>query len=127
MAEIVNGLKYSKEHEWVKIENGRAKTGITDYAQDALGDIVFIELPEIGHVFTAGDVMCTIESVKAASDVYAPVSGKVVEVNDEILEVPENLNSVPYDSWLVELEISDMATADALMSDDDYETFCNSL
>ena len=121
---ILDGLKYSREHEWVKIEGNRAYIGITDYAQDSLGDIVFVDLPETGTSLEAGDVLCTVESVKAASDVYSPVAGKVVEVNEALSDDPSLLNQDPYGNWIAVLEISDTNAADSLMDASDYKAFC---
>ncbi len=117
-------LKYSKEHEWVKVEGDRAYIGITDHAQDALGDIVFVELPEVGDEIEAGAILGTVESVKAASDIYAPVSGRVVEVNEELEDSPEKINEAPYEAWIAILEMSDPSVLEELMSAEDYEKFC---
>ena len=117
-------LKYSKEHEWVKVEGDRAYIGITDHAQDALGDIVFVELPEVGDEIEAGAILGAVESVKAASDIYAPVSGRVVEVNEELEDSPEKINESPYDAWIAVLEMSDPSELEELMSAEDYEKFC---
>jgi len=121
---VLEGLKYSKDHEWVKIEGNKAWIGITDYAQHSLGDIVFVEIPEIGAELKKGDVLGVVESVKAASDVYTPVSGKVTEVNEELGENPEKINEDPYGSWIAVLEISDMSEVEELMDKDEYERFC---
>ena len=94
MSKVLADLKYSKEHEWVKIEGNRATIGITDYAQESLGDIVFLELPEVGDTFEADETFGVVESVKAASDLYTPVGGKVVEVNSELLDNPEAINEI---------------------------------
>lgn len=117
-------LKYSKEHEWVKLEGDRAYIGITDYAQDSLGDIVFVELPEEGEELEAGDVLGAVESVKAASDIYAPISGKVVEVNEELEDAPEMINEEPYEAWIAVLEISDPSELEDLLSAEEYEKLC---
>src|SRR5690554_4034382 len=97
--EVLSELRYSKDHEWIKVEGNRAYIGITDYAQDELGDIVFVELPEVGAELNAGEVLGAVESVKAASDIYVPVSGTVVEVNEELEDSPEKVNETPYDAW----------------------------
>ena len=99
-------LKYTKEHEWVKITGAEARVGITDYAQKQLGDVVYLELPEVGRMLTQGDVFGTIESVKAVSELYAPVSGEVTEVNRALAEKPEAVNSAPHDSWMIEIKVS---------------------
>jgi glycine cleavage system H protein len=106
MSEVPDNLSYTKEHEWLILgDNGNIKVGITDYAQDALSDVVFVELPEIGSSFSKGDSMAVAESVKAASDIYAPVSGKVISVNTKLEESPELINESPYDfGWMVTIE-----------------------
>nr|WP_207754267.1 glycine cleavage system protein GcvH [Caldicoprobacter guelmensis] len=121
---VINGLKYSKDHEWVKVEGNKAIIGITDYAQDSLGDIVFIDLPEVGRNVKAGDAVAVVESVKAASDVYSPVSGIVVEVNTALEASPELINQDPYENWILVLEMSDPGELDALMDAEGYERFC---
>ncbi len=118
-----NELKYSKTHEWVRfISDTEAEVGLTDYAQDALGDLVFVNLPEIDTAASKEETICDVESVKAVSDVYAPVSGTVTEVNEELLDAPELINSDPYGAWLFRL--SDVADADDLMDADAYAAFC---
>ncbi len=108
MSNIPEDLKYDKSHEWIKIEDGKALVGITDHAQTELTDIVFVELPEIGAEVKTGDVMLVIESVKVAADVYSPVNGKIVEVNEEVESTPELLNQDPYGKgWLVKIETDD--------------------
>jgi len=106
MSEVPDNLSYTKEHEWLSLDNeGNVKVGITDHAQDSLSDVVFVELPEIGSSFSKGDSMAVAESVKAASDIYAPVSGKVVSVNTKLEESPELINESPYDfGWMVTIE-----------------------
>ena len=99
-------LKYTKDHEWVKITGSDARVGITDYAQKQLGDVVYLELPDVGRQLTKGDVFGTIESVKAVSELYAPVTGEVVEVNRALAEKPEAVNSKPHESWMIVLKIS---------------------
>jgi glycine cleavage system H protein len=123
---IVEGLKYSKEHEWVRIEGDTAYIGITDYAQHSLGEIVYVELPEEGAQLSAGDVLSAIDSVKAASDVYAPVSGSVVKVNEALSDAPESVNSDPYGSWIAAVKMDDPGEADALLDAKAYEEFCAS-
>lgn len=122
--EIKEGLKYSKEHEWVKVEGDTAYVGITDYAQHNLGDIVFVELPEMDAELGKGDVVGVVDSVKAASDIYTPISGTVVEINEELADAPENINNAPYDSWIAKLSVNDMAEVDALMDPQAYQEFC---
>jgi len=106
MSEIPENLNYTEEHEWVgPIENGGVKVGITDYAQDSLSDVVFVELPNVGDEYNQGDVMAVAESVKAASDIYAQVSGKIVSINDKLEESPELINESPYEfGWMVVIE-----------------------
>ena len=121
---VIEGLKYAKGHEWVRMEGNRAYIGITDFAQDELGDIVFIELPEVGTDVEVDDILGSIESVKAASDIYAPVSGTVVEVNEELEGSPELVNEEPYESWIAVIEVNDTGELDDLMDADAYEKFC---
>jgi len=103
MSEVPDNLSYTKDHEWMLVDDGgKVRVGITDHAQDALSDVVFVELPEIGTKFSEGDAMAVAESVKAASDIYAPVSGEIVEVNDKLEESPELINESPYEvGWMV--------------------------
>jgi glycine cleavage system H protein len=115
-------LKYTKEHEWVRVENGNARVGITSYAQDQLGDVVFVELPEVGTELKAGAMFATVESVKAVSDVYAPVSGTIVEVNEALNDSPELVNEDPYnDGWMIVIELSDPSELDNLMDSKAYQ------
>ena len=106
MSLVPDNLNYTEEHEWLKVqEDGQARVGITDYAQDSLSDVVFVELPEVGDQFTRGDVMAGAESVKAASDIYAPISGKIVSINEKLEESPELVNESPYEfGWMVLIE-----------------------
>ena len=106
MSLVPDNLNYTEEHEWLKVqEDGQARVGITDYAQDSLSDVVFVELPEVGEQFTRGDVMAVAESVKAASDIYAPISGKIISINEKLEESPELVNESPYDfGWMVLIE-----------------------
>ncbi len=116
------GLKYTKEHEYVKSEGKRARVGITDYAQKQLGDIVYIELPKVNRVVKQSDAFITVESVKAASDVYAPVSGTVVEVNASLQDHPELVNQSPYErGWMALIEMSNPKELETLMSAEEYE------
>jgi len=116
--------RYTKDHEWVKIEGERARVGITDHAQHELGDVVFVELPSVGAELKKGDNLGTVESVKAVGDVYAPVSGKVVEVNSGLEDSPETINRSPHeDGWIAIIEMSDPAEADSLLTASDYEKF----
>lgn len=121
---VLKGLRYSKEHEWVRFEGNRAFIGITDHAQNSLGDIVYVELPEIGAVLQESDVLGVVESVKAASDVYSPIAGKVVQINEELTEHPEKINEDPYENWIAVLETEDASGIEALMDEAEYEAFC---
>lgn len=108
-------LKYTKDHEWVKIEGDRAQVGITDYAQKQLGDVVYLELPEVGRTVSKGDVFGTIESVKAVSELYAPMSGEVVEVNADLSQKPESVNANPHAAWMIVLKVADAAETGDLL------------
>ena len=112
--------KYSKDHEWIEIAGGVGKVGITDYAQQQLGDVVFVELPEIGAKLKVGQSFGNIESVKAVSELYAPVSGEVVEVNKALQAKPETVNSDPHATWMVAIKLSDPSEADALLDVTQY-------
>jgi glycine cleavage system H protein len=118
---VPNELKYSKEHEWVKVDGDVVTIGITDFAQSELGDIVFVELPEEGDELTSGDSFGSVESVKTVSELYAPLSGKVVEVNDELEDSPEYVNESSYDkAWMVKVELTDKSQLDDLLDADAY-------
>jgi glycine cleavage system H protein len=118
---VPSELKYSKEHEWVKVDGDIVTIGITDFAQSELGDIVFVELPEEGDELTSGDSFGSVESVKTVSELYAPLSGKVVEVNEELEDSPESVNESSYDkAWMVKVELSDKAQLDELLDADAY-------
>lgn len=121
-SEIPGDLKFLKSHEWVRVEgDGRATVGISDHAQGLLGDLVYVELPAVGDELQAGNACAVVESVKAASDVYAPVSGKVVEVNEALADKPETINEDAFgDGWLFVVEMSEPEQANALLSADDY-------
>ncbi|AAM23591.1 MAG: Glycine cleavage system H protein 2 [Caldanaerobacter subterraneus] len=121
--EVLEGLYYSKDHEWVKVEGDKVYIGITDYAQHSLGNIVYVELPEVGSELSAGDVLGVVESVKAASDVYTPVDIKVLEVNNSLVEDPSLINNDPYGSWMVIAELKDKSQLDKLMKADEYRKF----
>lgn len=115
-------LKYTKDHEWMKMEGDVAVIGISDFAQDALGDVVFINLPEVGDTVTAGESFGDVESVKAVSDVNSPVTGVVVAVNEDLADSPENLNTDPYGSWIIKVE--NITATEELMDAAAYEAFC---
>lgn len=115
-------LRYSEEHEWVKLEDGKVRIGITHFAQSELGDIVFVELPQVGDEIKTDDPFGSVESVKTVSELYAPVSGKVVEVNAELEDNPEFVNESPYDkAWMIVVELSDASEVDKLMTAEQYE------
>ena len=115
-------LKYSKSHEWVKMEGDVAVIGITDYAQDALGDLVFVGLPEVGDTVSAEEPFGDVESVKAVSDINSPVSGTVCEINEDVLDAPESLNEDPYGAWLI--KVNEITDDGDLMDAEEYEEFC---
>ncbi|MBI2710220.1 MAG: glycine cleavage system protein GcvH [Actinobacteria bacterium] len=120
---VPDDLRYTKDHEWVRVEGDRVRVGITDHAQEALGDVVFVQLPEIGAPSTLGESFCEVESTKAVSDIYAPVTGTVVEVNDDLADNPERLNEDPYgDGWICVLEAVDRAELDQLLGADAYRS-----
>jgi glycine cleavage system H protein len=116
-------LKYTKEDEWLKTEGETGIVGITDYAQNALGDIVFVELPKVGTEVVAGKPFGTVESVKAVSELFAPVSGTVTAVNDELATAPENVNKDPYAAWMIKVKLKDSGEAGKLMSSADYSKY----
>ena len=126
MSQTPSELKYAASHEWARLEeDGTVTVGITDHAQDALGDVVFVELPEVGSTLAAADEAGVVESVKAASDIYAPVAGEVIAINDVLEDAPETVNSDPYnDGWFFKLQPSDTSELDALLSAEDYQAQC---
>ena len=126
MSDVPANLKYTKSHEWVKeMQDGTLMIGITDHAQEALGDVVFVELPEVGAQLAASDEAGVVESVKAASDIYAPVAGEVIAINSQLEDEPEIVNSDPYnDGWFYRLQPSDTSELDALLSAEDYQRQC---
>jgi len=128
MSNIPSELKYVASHEWVRVEgDGTVVIGITDHAQDMLGDVVFVELPEVGAELDAGDESGVVESVKAASDIYAPVGGEVVEINDQLEDAPELVNSDPYgDGWFFKLKLSDTEELNDLITAEAYSEVCES-
>lgn len=122
--ELREELLYSKSHEWVKEEGEEMVIGLTDYAQSELGDLVFVNLPEEGDELTVGEAFADVESVKAVSDVYAPVAGTVSEINEELLDAPEKINEAPYEAWLV--RVKDVIEKEALLSAEEYQAFVES-
>ncbi|KAK2380712.1 NAD-dependent glutamate dehydrogenase [Trifolium repens] len=122
---VLNNLKYADSHEWVKVDGNSATIGITDHAQDHLGDVVYVELPEVGAAVTQGDGFGAVESVKATSDINSPVSGKVVEINEELSNSPALVNSSPYENgWIIKVELSDSSELNKLMDSEQYSKFC---
>ncbi|BCR04131.1 glycine cleavage system H protein [Desulfuromonas versatilis] len=122
--EFPEDLKYTEEHEWVLLEDGIVTVGITDFAQDSLGDVVFVELPEVGTMVEEGKAFGVVESVKAVSDVYAPVSGEVVEVNEDLPDTPELINTSPYeDGWMIKIRLTEPGQVDDLMDAEQYQAF----
>ena len=122
MMNIPKELKYSNDHEWVKVDGDVVYIGVSDFAQSQLGDVVFVEIPDEGREIKAGETFSVIESVKAVSDIIAPVSGKIVKVNDALGDTPELINQDPYgDAWIVAVELSDVSELDALLDGDAYE------
>ena len=124
MSKIVKNLYYTNTHEWVKVEDGFAYIGITDYAQESLGEIVFVELPEEETAVEAGEEFGAIESVKAASDIISPVTGTIVVVNDELEDSPELLNEDPYENWIVKIDLEDETELNKLLNAEEYEEIC---
>lgn len=125
MSDVQENLLYTQEHEWVLIEGDNATIGITDFAQNSLGDIVFVELPEPDSELQAGESFGVVESIKSVSDLYSPLDGIVLEKNEEVEESPEALNKNAFGSWLVKIKISDKSKIDTLMSAEKYKSFCS--
>lgn len=113
-------LKYTKDHEWIRVADGQGHVGITDYAQEQLGDVVYVELPAVGRTFAQGEQFGAVESVKAVSDLYCPVSGEVVQVNEALAEHPETVNRDPHGTWLIVVKLSDPGELDALLDAGGY-------
>ncbi len=124
MSKVIEGLYYSESHEYVRVEGEYGYVGITDYAQNALGNVVYVDMPDVDDEVTAGEEFGAVESVKAASDLISPVSGKVVEVNDALDDQPELVNQDAYENWIIKVEMSDKAELDNLMDAKAYEEFC---
>ncbi len=124
MAKVIEGLYYSESHEYVKVEGDFCYIGITDYAQNALGNVVYVDMPEEDEEITAGDEFGAVESVKAASDLYSPVSGTVVEVNNALEDSPELINEDAFENWIIKVEMSDKSELENLMDAKTYEDFC---
>lgn len=120
---VPDDLYYSSDHEWIRVEDGRFRIGITDYAQDALGDVVYVQIPELGATVAAGQGISEVESTKSVSDIYAPLAGTIAAVNDELDAAPERLNADPYgDGWICTIEVADPADIDGLLSADAYRS-----
>ena len=124
MAKVIEGLYYSESHEYVRVEGDFGFIGITDFAQHALGNVVYVDLPEVDDEVEAGEEFGAVESVKAASEIISPVSGTIVEVNDALDDQPELLNQDAYENWIIKVELSDKAELDSLMDATAYEAFC---
>ncbi|HAE91065.1 glycine cleavage system protein GcvH [Tissierella praeacuta] len=120
---VVKGLHYTKDHEWVKLEGNLGVIGVADYAQHHLGDIVYVELPEVDDEIEKEEAFSAVESVKAAADIYMPVSGKVVEVNEELIDDPALLNADPYENWMIKVEMTNKDELEELMTSEEYEKF----
>ena len=125
MAKVLEGLYYSESHEYVKVEGDFGFVGITDYAQNALGNVVYVDMPEVDDEVTAGEEFGAVESVKAASDLISPVSGTVVEINEDLEDQPELVNEDAYANWIIKVELSDKGDLDNLMDAAAYAEFCN--
>lgn len=124
MAKLIEGLRYADSHEWVKLEGDIATVGITDYAQHALGNIVYVDMPEVGDEVTAGEDFGAVESVKAASDLISPVSGEVVEINEALEDAPELINEDAFENWIMKVKVSDPSEIDALLDAAAYAKIC---
>jgi glycine cleavage system H protein len=121
--QIPDDLRYSTDHEWIRFEDGKARVGITDYAQDALGDVVFVDLPEVGAAASAGQSISEVESTKSVSDIYAPLTGTIAEVNTDLADAPERLNEDPYgEGWIFVLAVDDPSQLDGLLDAAAYRT-----
>lgn len=124
MTNVPSDLRYTKTHEWVRVEDdGTVVTGVDDYAQEQLGDITYLELPDAGTEVVQGEPLGVVESVKAATDVYAPVTGEIVEANQAAIDSPDQLNANPYDTWLVRIKVSNPSEVERLMDSGDYQRF----
>jgi glycine cleavage system H protein len=124
MSKVIEGLHYAESHEWVKVDGDIATIGISDYAQHALGNIVYVDMPEVGDEVTAGEDFGAVESVKAASDLISPVSGEVVEINEALEDTPEAVNEDAFENWIIKVKMSDPSEVDALLDAAAYEKLC---
>ncbi|MFP3892186.1 glycine cleavage system protein GcvH [Exiguobacterium indicum] len=126
MSQVKDNLRYSEEHEWVEVSGNKARIGITDFAQHELGDIVFVELPEVGDTISANEPFGSVESVKTVSELYAPITGKVVAINENLSDSPELVNESPFEgAWMVDIEIEDASQVEALMDAAAYKSMIN--
>ncbi|HYY59590.1 MAG TPA: glycine cleavage system protein GcvH [Pyrinomonadaceae bacterium] len=124
MANVPEDLQYSKDHEWIKVEGDIGTIGITDHAQNSLGDVVYVELPKVGESFSAHEAFGSVESVKAVSEIFTPVSGQITEVNDTLQDEPEKVNNDPYgEAWMIRIRLSNRGEVDSLLSAAEYEDF----
>lgn len=123
MSNIPENLRYSKDHEWVSVEGDVATIGITDYAQSSLGDIVYIEFPSVGDSFASHEAFGSVESVKAVSELFTPVAGEVVEINESLNDEAEKVNSTPYDAWMIKVKMANAGEADAMLNAAEYEEY----
>ncbi len=123
-SQIPENLKYTKEHEWALIEGDTVTVGITDFAQSQLGDIVFVELPEVGTELELNSTFGVVESIKSVSDLYAPISGEVIEINEELVDSPEKCNEAPYESWFIKLKVTNTDDLNELLDPKSYEEVC---
>ena len=124
MSKVIEGLHYAESHEWVKVDGDIATVGISDYAQHALGNIVYVDMPEVGDEIEAGDVFGAVESVKAASDLICPVSGEVVEINEDLEDTPDAINNDAFENWIMKVKMSNPAEVEALLDAAAYEKLC---
>lgn len=124
MSQNLDHLKYTEEHEWISVDGDIATVGITDFAQESLGDIVFVELPETGRSLSQNETFGVVESIKSVSDLYSPITGEVVETNSDLEGSPEACNSAPYDSWMIKLKVADTAELESLMDASAYANHC---
>lgn len=124
MSKVLEGLRYAESHEWVKVEGDIAVIGISDYAQHSMGDLSYVDMPSVDDELTAGEEFGAVESVKAASDLYSPVSGKVIEVNEALEDQPELLNEDPYGNWIIKVQMSDPSEVDKLLDAEEYKAIC---
>ncbi len=121
MSKVLKGLKYASSHEWIKVEGNVGTIGVSDYAQNSLGNIVFLDAPQVGDVINKGEEFGVLESVKAASDLFLPVSGEVLEINEKLLDNPELINESAYDNWILKIKISELSELEDLLSSEEYE------